>query len=587
MFSLGLTTMGTSAAALFENGRLLAAVEEERLTRIKNDGAFPRNAIAECLRLGGIAIGDVAEVCVYWQRWRLGQRARGTLAKAVGSREAARGVAGRAAKIFLAGAASSDRPEDTGSWRDLFRLTTILKRDFPGFAGKVRFVDHHMSHMLYAEAMRDWADFVSLSYDGGGESNSSVIAVVRGGRREHLPPHRWPNSLGHFYSFFTGFLGFRMLEGEYKLMGLAPYGRPVFAEALKTDFLKLLPDGRYRLNTRLCDYHSALKDAFSPEVDRMLCPRRPRDADPTPAQIDLAASVQKVFEEAQQHVLRPVRAANPDLGRLVVSGGCALNVTANGRLLQSGLFEEIIVPPAPHDAGCAIGAVLVQRSKTGASLSARDRDAIRSPYLGAAYDDEAIAMAASPQCRAIPDLIDEAGLIAATVRLLVDGFVVAWFQGRAEFGPRALGARSFLADPRKDSIRDALNAKIKKRELFRPFAPSVTVEAAPDYFELDQESPYMNVLARVRDDKAALIPAVTHIDRTARVHTVTPAANPLYHRLLSAFGAETGVPVLLNTSFNIQEPIVYDPEQAFATFARSGVDALVIGRRIFRREHLA
>ena len=587
MFSLGLTTMGTSAAALFEDGRLVAAVEEERLTRIKNDGAFPRAAIAECLRLGGIGIGDVSEVCVYWRPWQLGQRLCGTLAKALGSREAARNVAGRASKIFLAREAASDRPEDTGSWRDLFRLKTILKRDFPGFSGSVHFVDHHMSHMLYAEAMRDWPDFVSLSYDGGGETNSTVIAVVRGGRRETLPPHRWPNSLGHFYSFFTGFLGFRMLEGEYKLMGLAPYGKPVFAEALKVNFLRLLPDGRYRLDTRLCDYHSALKDVFPPEVDRLLCPRRARDADPTPDQIDLAASVQAVFEEAQQHVLRPVRAANPDLARLVVSGGCALNVTANGRLLQSGLFDEIIIPPAPHDAGCAIGAVLVRRSQSGQTPDAEDLEVIRSPYLGAGYDDDAIAAAASTLCGAIPELLAEERLIDETVRLLASGLVVAWFQGRAEFGPRALGARSFLADPRSDAIRDAINAKIKKRELFRPFAPSVTAEAAPDFFELDQESPYMNVLARVRADKAALIPAVTHIDGTARVHTVTRAANPLYHRLLSAFGAETGVPVLLNTSFNIQEPIVYSPDQAFATFARSGVDALVIGRRIFRREHLA
>ena len=274
MFSLGLTTMGTSAAALFDDGRLVAAVEEERLTRIKNDGAFPMAAIAECLRIGGIGIGDVSEVCVYWQRWRIGQRLRGTLAKALGSRDAARNVAGRAAKIFLAGEAASDRPEDTGSWRDLFRIKALLESGFPGFSGTVRFVDHHMSHMLYAEAMRDWPDFVSLSYDGGGETNSTVIATMRGGKREIRPPHRWPNSLGHFYSFFTGFLGFRMLEGEYKLMGLAPYGKPVFSEVLKTDFLRLLPDGRYRLDTRLCDYHSALKDVFSPEVDRLLCPRR-------------------------------------------------------------------------------------------------------------------------------------------------------------------------------------------------------------------------------------------------------------------------------------------------------------------------
>lgn len=586
MFSLGLTTMGTSAAALFEDGRLIAAVEEERLTRIKNDGAFPCASIGECLRLGGIGIDRVSEVCVYWQPWRVGQRTRGTLSKALRSRAAARSVGERVAKIFFARKAAPDRPEDTGAWADLFRLRSILKREFPGFSGSVHFVDHHMSHMLYAEAMRDWPEFVSLSYDGGGESNSSVIAVVRSGRRTMLRPHLWPNSLGHFYSFFTGFLGFRMLEGEYKMMGLAPYGKPVYAETLKTDFLRLLPDGRYELNTRLCDYHSAMNGDFPPEVDRLLCPRRMPDAEPTPDQIDLAASVQVVFEEAQHHILRPVRAANPDLARIVLSGGCALNVTANGRLLRSGLFNEIIIPAAPHDAGCAIGAVLVRRAKTGAVHDASERYALRSPYLGADFDDAAVLEAALPFCGTVPDLLGEDRLIADTVGLLTNGLVVAWFQGRAEFGPRALGARSFLADPRRDAIREEINAKIKKRELFRPFAPSVTAEAAAEFFELDQESPYMNVLARVLDGKAQLIPAVTHTDGTARVHTVTRAANPLYHRLLEAFGRETGVPLLLNTSFNIQEPIVYAPDEAFATFSRSGVDALVIGARIFRRDHL-
>lgn len=587
MFSLGLTTMGTSAAALFEDGRLIAAVEEERLTRIKNDGAFPRAAIAECLRLGCIGITEVDEICVYWQRFRVGQRAWGMSAKALGSRQAARNVAERAAKVLLGRDADSDRPEDTGSWRDLFHFKSVLGAAFPGFRGKVRYVDHHLSHMLYAEAMRDWQDFVSLSFDGGGESNSSVIAVVRGGRRQILKPHRWPNSLGHFYSFFTGYLGFRMLEGEYKMMGLAPYGRPVVADLLKQRFLRLLPGGRYRLNTRLCDYHSALKGVFSPEAERLLGPRRAPDADPTPAQIDLAASVQAVFEEAQQHILRPVRSANPDLGSLVVSGGCALNVTANGRILQSGLFKEIIVPPAPHDAGCAIGAVLVHRASLGRRPDVAEVTALRSPYLGAAYDDETVAAAAARFCDTIPHPVTEDELIARTVRMLADGLVVAWFQGRSEFGPRALGARSFLADPRRESIREEINAKIKKRELFRPFAPSVTEEASSEFFELDQDSPYMNVLARVRGDKVSLIPAVTHTDGTARVHTVSATANPLYHRLLSGFGSETDVPVLLNTSFNIQEPIVYSPDQAFATFARSGVDALVIGARIVLREHLA
>ncbi len=587
MFSLGLTTMGNSAACLFRNGRLIAAVEEERLSRIKNDGAFPLLAIAECLKLAGITIGQVGEVCVYWKPWAIGTRARGTLRKALATRSAARNVGARVSKIFLRRPGPNPRPEDTGAWADLFSIRRILTTQFGSFTGSIHFVDHHYSHMLYAEAMRDWDDYVSMSYDGGGETNSTVVSVVSGGRRSHFPPHRWPNSLGHFYSFFTGFLGFQMLEGEYKMMGLAPYGEPVYADVLLNSLLRLLPDGRYRLDTARCDYHSAMNGTFSPEIDVLLCPRRAPDAEPTGAQINLAASVQRVFELAQQHVLEPVRQAHPQIRRLVLSGGCALNVTANGRLLQDGLFDEIIIPPAPHDAGCAIGAVLVRLSEAGRSLTPRQKPAVRSPYLGAAFTDAQILAEARNHCATLPALLSEDELIAGTVDLLTSGLIVAWFQGNAEFGPRALGARSFLADPRSDDIREQINVKIKKRELFRPFAPSVTREAASEFFELAQDSPYMNVVAKVRESHAARIPAVTHTDRTARVHTVSAEANPRYHRLLTAFGAATGVPVLLNTSFNIQEPIVYSPAEAFATFRRSGVDALAIGPHIIRRGDLA
>lgn len=586
MFSLGLTTMGTSAACIFKDGRLIAAIEEERLSRIKNDGAFPLLAIGECLRIAGIGMADVDQVCVYWKPWQLWQRARGTLGKAMASPTAARHVAGRVSKIFLRRGEDETRPEDTGAWSELFTIRRILKRSFGQFTGQVFFVDHHLSHMKYAEMMRDWEAFVSLSYDGGGESSSTVVCVVRDGQRQSYPPHKWPNSLGHFYSYFTGFLGFHMLEGEYKMMGLAPYGEPVYRDVLLEQFLRLLDRGRYRLNTRLCDYHSAMKGWFSPETDRLLCPRRPADSEPTEAQVNLAASVQTVFEAAQQHVLKEVRREHPDLRRLVISGGCALNVTANGRLLQEGLFDEIIIPPAPHDAGCAIGAVLVRLAEQGVDLGVSDREMVRSPYLGSGYSAGEISDVARDHCQAQPVALEDADLVAASVDLLAAGQVVAWFQGRSEFGPRALGSRSFLANPRRDSIREDLNRKIKKRELFRPFAPSVTVEAVPEYFELAQDSPYMNVVARVRDEKAAVIPAVTHTDQTARVHSVQRQANPLYHRLLSAFGERTGVPVLLNTSFNIQEPIVNSPADAFRTFQASGVDALAIGPFLIRREDL-
>lgn len=579
-YTLGLATMDNSAAALFADGVLVAAVEQERLSRIKNDGAFPHLAIAEVLSIAGITLADLDRIAVYWQPWRIGGRIAGTLGKMRRNPATARAIAQRAGAMFLrrGGEAEAGGDEVRGSWTDLMRLRRVLERVHGPTRAAITHVDHHLSHQLYAEAMCDWDDCVSLSYDGGGEVDSTVLTVRRGGAREVLSRHRWPNSLGHFYSTFTGYLGFRMLEGEYKMMGLAPYGRPRFRDAILREVLVLEPGGRYRLDTSVCDYHAALKGQFSDRLSALFGPRRAPDAPPTEAQIDLATSVQAAHEAALMHVLEPARAAHPELRRLVISGGCALNVTANGRLLEAGLFDEIIIPPAPHDAGCAIGAAL-------AVLPAPvDKAAVRSPYLGREFGPAEIARAVADACPAPPPPLPEHDLIARTAAMLAEGRLIAWFQGRAEFGPRALGARSFLADPRRDAIRDEMNDKIKKRELFRPFAPSATAEAAPAFFDLGQDSPYMNIVARVRDDR---IPAVTHVDGTARVHTVRAGAHARYHALISAFGAATGVPVVLNTSFNIQEPIVYSPAEAFATFAASGVDALVIGDHLVTRDDLA
>ncbi|MEX0340127.1 MAG: carbamoyltransferase [Arenibacterium sp.] len=581
-YTIGLATMDNSAAALFHNGTLLAAVEEERLSRIKNDGAFPHLAIQECLRIADIAPEAISHVAIYWQPWRMGTRALGVLKKATSSARARKAVWSRARQMMLRDR-NNTVADVSGSWSDLFRIRKVLKPHFGDHKPEISFHDHHLCHQLYAERMRDWDDIVSLSYDGGGEVASTVLSVVRGGKREQISLHHWPNSLGHFYSFFTGYLGFKMLEGEYKMMGLAPYGKPVYAEALQDHILQLLPGGRYHLNTKLADYHAALKGEFASELHPLFGPPRAPGEEPSEAHVNLAASVQHVHEQALMHLLEPARAKHPELKRLVISGGCALNVTANGRLLSDGVFEEIMIPPAPHDAGCAIGAGLARLSDAGV---AADPVPLRSPYLGAEFGTDAIITAAKQVCATLPTPLDDASLVDETAKLLDKGLVVAWFQGRVEFGPRALGARSFLADPRRDGIREELNQKIKKRELFRPFAPSVTMEAAADFFEIDQPSPYMNIVAKVRDARRNDIPAVTHTDQTARVHSVSALANPLYHALLTRFGELTGVPVLLNTSFNIQEPIVYSPKDALATFKASGVDALVIGPYVLRREHL-
>lgn len=575
MILLGLCTMGTSAAAVFRDGTLVAAIEEERLTRIKNDGAFPRRAIAECLRLAGVTLADVDTVAVYWRRWRVGARITGTLGKALSSRDARRAMARSTAGALFSRGTTPVHPETGGRWADLFLIRRILTREFGPFRRSVRFYDHHLTHQLYGEALHGWPTCLSLSYDGGGEADATVLSLLQDGRRTDLKRIRWPNSLGHFYSFFTGYLGFRMLEGEYKMMGLAPYGRPVLRDVILERLLRLEDDGGYRLDTALCDYHRALTGDFPAALQPLVGPPRAPDELPTEGHLNLAASVQAAFEAAQRHLLAWAKDRHPEIDRLTVSGGCALNVTANGRILQSGLFREIAVPPAPHDGGCAVGAGLARLAETGTAPAN-----VATPYLGPSFSDDAIASAFRTLGLPVPPLVDEDRVIAACVAALTGGGIVAWFQGRTEFGPRALGSRSILADPRDDAIREAINAKIKKRELFRPFAPSTTAEAAAAFFELDQPSPYMNILAAVRPEARSRIPAVTHVDGTARVHTVSAEANPLYHRLITAFGAATGVPVLLNTSFNIQEPIVNTPEEAIRTYLRSGMDLLAIGNRL-------
>ena len=567
MIVLGLTTMGASAACIIKDGKLIAAVEEERLSRIKNDGAFPILSIKEVLKISSTDIQEVDVIAVYWKPYVILPRAIGVIKKVFQKPKGISVLLESVKQMMLNQPKKNERPEDTGSWSHLFNLKSKIINDIGNTNAKIRFFDHHLSHQVYAEAMRDWTEYYSLSYDGGGEKLSTQLVYVNGDKRTTIKEFNWPNSLGHFYSFFTGFLGFKMLEGEYKMMGLAPYGEPLYKDILEKYFISV-NKGRYRLNTRLCDYHSALKGEFSDDVDRLLCARRQPDQKPTEEHLNLAASVQHVYENCLKEICGHTEKSK----KLVISGGCALNVTANGRLLEQNIFEDIIIPPAPHDAGCSIGAAIL-----GGGISKPKNIAnIRSPYLGREYSTEYIKVALEKSGLEFEQIQDIEIYSKRVSKELTQNKIIAWFQGGAEFGPRALGNRSFLANPRTDDIREIINAKIKKRELFRPFAPSVLEEKASEYFELNQTSPYMNIVANVREEKKSEIPAVTHTDGTARVHTVSSESNFKYYSLIKAFEEELGTPVLLNTSFNIQEPIVYSPEDAINTFSKSGVDILAI-----------
>ena len=371
-----------------------------------------------------------------------------------------------------------------------------------------------------------------------------------------------------------------MLEGEYKMMGLAPYGKPVYKDIILDQILILKEDGSYHFNTKLCDYHGALEGSFNEQLIKLIGYPRINSEDPTEQHLNLASSVQAAFEEAQMHMIKWAKQLYPEIDKLVLSGGCALNVSANGKILNSKLFDKISLPPAPHDAGCSIGAVLAHDYNNGNIFNFSNYKNVNSPYLGRNYSNDEIRNTFSLLNLSIPKKLNDDDLIDFTSTALIEKNIVAWFNGRDEFGPRALGARSFLADPRNDDIRNEINKKIKKRELFRPFAPSVIKEEYGNYFDIKQDSPYMNIVANVLKDKKNIIPAITHIDGTARVHTVAYESNPMYYNLLKKFGEKTGIPVLLNTSFNIQEPIVRSPSDAIKTFLKSGVDLLVIGNYI-------
>lgn len=575
-YTLGLATMGTSSAALFKGGKLICAVEEERLSRIKNDGNFPHKSIEEVLSIAKINLADVDTIAVYWKPWILHTRILGLFKKSLQKPSSTYELLKRVNDLFIK-KNEEVRDYNSGSWKDLFRVKTILNKVHGPTKAKVVFVEHHLTHQIYAESVKKWKNYISLSYDGGGESDSTVLSVIINGKRKNLLKEKWPNSLGHFYSTFTGFLGFKMLEGEYKMMGLAPYGKPKYKDLILNEVLNILPNGKYKLNTKICDYHSALEGKFSKDLCKLFGEPRDPSSSPSEEHINLATSVQAAFEEAQLNLISFAHQQFPDIKKLVLSGGCALNVSANGKVLESGIIQEVIIPPAPHDAGCSVGAALCVINEE------IDTEAVKSPYLGKEYSSKEIEKELESNLSSLPQKLSDKELISQTANLLANNKLVAWFQGNSEFGPRALGNRSFLADPREDKIREEMNEKIKKRELFRPFAPSTLKDSARYFFDIDQESPYMNLVSTVNSNQ---IPAVTHIDNTARVHTVSRESNKKYYDLIENFGKLTGVPVLLNTSFNIQEPIVYSPADALSTFKESGVDALVIGNYIVKRQDL-
>jgi carbamoyltransferase len=569
-----------SAACLLRDGVIVAASQEERFTRIKGDANFPERAVEYCLGAAGITSRDLRHVGFYDK----------PLLKFERILETYLAVAPRGFRSLL---------KAGPLWlKDKLFIDRQLREALAGYEGDILYSEHHESHAASAFFPSPFDEAAILTIDGVGEWATSACAMGRGNDFEILQELHWPDSLGLLYSAFTYFTGFKVNSGEYKVMGLAPYGEPKYVDTILKDLVDLREDGSFTLDQRYFNYLTGLtmtNDAFARLFGG---PPREPESKLTQREMDLARSVQVVCEEI---MLRMARTLHRETGakNLCLAGGVALNCVGNGRLLREGPFERLWIQPAAGDAGGALGVAQLIWHRTCAGPRRADgrRDAMQGAYLGPCFSPEEIEEFLAAQ-GASYERLDRDELLTRVASLLADEKVIGWFDGRMEFGPRALGARSILGDPRSPRMQAQMNIKIKFREGFRPFAPSVLRERVADYFELACESPYMLLVAPVKqerqipmtDTQRALwgidqlnvprsdIPAVTHVDYSARVQTVDRETNSGYYDLIAEFERQTGCAVLVNTSFNVRgEPIVCAPADAYRCFMRTHIDYLVMG----------
>ncbi len=575
-----------SAAALLRDGEIVAAAQEERFTRRKHDARFPHHAAAYCLAEAGIEAAELDHVAFYDKPFLKFERLLETYLAF-----APRGFRSFRIAIPL--------------WlREKLFLKDLLVRELEKVDKKtpwhdrLLFGEHHLSHAASAYYPSPFDEAAVLTLDGVGEWATSSLAIGRANQLEVQREIHFPHSIGLLYSAFTYYTGFKVNSGEYKVMGLAPYGEPKYADLILQHLVDLKADGSFRLDQRYFDYCTGLTMTNGRFDELFGGSRRKSEELLTQKHMDLAASVQKVTEEVMLRLTRSV-ARETGMKNLCLAGGVALNCVANGKILRDGAFDNIWIQPAAGDAGGALGAALsTWYGMLGGERARSDgRDRMRGAYLGPAFTDDDIADRLS-RAGAQFDRLSEADMIARAARDLADGKALGWFQGRMEFGPRALGGRSILGDARSPTMQKMLNLKVKYRESFRPFAPAVLREDVSDWFEIDSDSPYMLLVADVvKDRRRAMteseqalfgieklnirrseIPAVTHVDYSARVQTVHRDTNPRYYDLIAGFKALTGCPVVVNTSFNVRgEPIVGSPEDAFRCFMGTDIDVLAVG----------
>ncbi len=568
-----------SAACLVRDGVLLAAAQEERFTRKKHDLSYPRNAIEYVLSEAGMQASDLDYVTFYEKPLIKFERILETYLQF-----APKGIESFVKAVPL--------------WiKKKLWMKDYLGREL-GFDGEMLFVDHHESHAASAFFPSPFQEAAFITVDGVGEWTTSSYGVGRGNRVDILKEIHFPHSLGLLYSAFTYYTGFKVNSGEYKVMGLAPYGEPKYVDAILTELMDLKEDGSFKMNMDYFDYCAGLK-MTSGKFDKLFGgpPRKP-ESELTQREMDLARSVQEVTEEVMLRMARHVQKETATK-YLCLAGGCALNCVANGKILRSGIFDDIWIQPAAGDAGGALGAALFTWYEyLGNKREADDRnDFQRASYLGPEFTDDEIRdyleSNSIPYTRLAPEVVP-----STVADLIGSEKVVGWFNGRMEFGPRALGSRSIVGDARSPQMQRTMNLKIKYRESFRPFAPTVLADHADKYFEIDRESPYMLLVADVQKDIRrdmtgeekswfglkklnvirSSIPAVTHVDYSARLQTVSREDNQPYYDMIDAFRQKTGCAVIINTSFNVRgEPIVCTPHDAYTCFMRTEMDYLILG----------
>jgi carbamoyltransferase len=581
-----------SAAALLCDGKILAAAQEERFSRKRHDAAFPNASIKYCLQAANVQLHHIEHVVFYDKPLLKFERLLETY-------------------IAFAPKGFGSFRIALPSWlREKLFLKDLLCKELSQLGNvsfspeQLLFSEHHLSHAASAFYPSPFESSVVLTMDGVGEWATTSVSLGQGNQLKILEELHFPHSLGLLYSAFTYYTGFKVNSGEYKVMGLAPYGRPIYVQTILDHLIDLKPDGSFRLDMDYFDYCTGLTMTNQRFNALFGAPPRQPESTLTQRDMDLAASVQAVVEEAMCRLVRHA-VKSTGISRVCLAGGVALNCVGNGKILRQGITTDLWIQPAAGDAGGALGAAYIgyhlHRNKPRATPSAPDD--MQGGFLGPSFTQEVIEQRLL-EAGAIFEVLGEDQLIATCAKDLAEGKALGWFQGRMEFGPRALGARSILADPRSPETQRVLNQKVKFRESFRPFAPSVLSEHLSDWFDLDVASPYMLLTAPVAKKRLvetgkstpplqgidllhqmrSEIPAVTHVDNSARVQTVHSETNPAYHRLLSAFHDLTGCPVLANTSFNVRgEPIVCSPEDAFKCFMGSHIETLAIGRCLLRK----